>query len=183
LQRSQSKNHELRPAQAGLFFEECGATVPLDWFFRRLVSYSLVLVEVWVQVVDVLASPTFTSRTNRGFGNYGGDGLTWIMANEDFIESKVNLGVDPATGVTLFQSQNVARARIEGAELAATLNLGELNDAFHGWSGRVAASWVQGDARATADVSRPAARRAIDALVAYYTRPGFNASATLRYDF
>ena len=29
----------------------------------------------------------------------------------DFIESKVNLGVDPATGVTLFQSQNVAEAR------------------------------------------------------------------------
>ena len=37
----------------------------------------------------------------------------------DFIESKVNLGVDPATGVTLFQSQNVAEARIYGAEFDA----------------------------------------------------------------
>ncbi len=39
---------------------------------------------------------------------------TSVYDNEyrDFIESKVNLGPDPDTGVTLFQSQNVARARI-----------------------------------------------------------------------
>ena len=42
----------------------------------------------------------------------------------DFIESKVNLGVDPVTGVTLFQSQNVAEARIYGAELDARIAAG-----------------------------------------------------------
>jgi hemoglobin/transferrin/lactoferrin receptor protein len=62
----------------------------------------------------------------------------------DFIESKVNLGVDPATGVTLFQSQNVARARIYGAELSVTVGAGEFSPRLEGWSGRLAASWSRG---------------------------------------
>ncbi|MCH9696324.1 MAG: TonB-dependent hemoglobin/transferrin/lactoferrin family receptor [Gammaproteobacteria bacterium] len=35
---------------------------------------------------------------------------------EDFIESKINLGVDPVTGFTMFQSQNLAETEIEGIE-------------------------------------------------------------------
>lgn len=38
---------------------------------------------------------------------------------DDFIESRVNLGLDPGSGDTLFQSQNVRSATIEGAELEA----------------------------------------------------------------
>lgn len=42
---------------------------------------------------------------------------------EDFIESRVNLGVDPETGDTLFQSQNITRARIRGIETNADWRL------------------------------------------------------------
>lgn len=63
---------------------------------------------------------------------------------DDFIESRVNLGTD-ASGVTLFQSQNVAEARIYGAELSSTADLGAWSPALDGWSGRLAASWARGD--------------------------------------
>lgn len=67
----------------------------------------------------------------------------------DFIESKVNIGVDPATGVTLFQSQNVAEARIYGAEMAASWRLSDDFAGLDGWTGRLAASWTRGDNRVT----------------------------------
>ena len=71
---------------------------------------------------------------------------TSVYDNEyrDFIESKVNLGPDPDTGVTLFQSQNVARARIYGAELNLTLNGGAVTGALEGWTGRLAVAWSRG---------------------------------------
>lgn len=48
---------------------------------------------------------------------------------EDFIETKVNLGPDPDTGVLTFQSQNRERARIHGFE--ADLNI-DLNQWLNG---------------------------------------------------
>ncbi|MGB5103740.1 MAG: TonB-dependent hemoglobin/transferrin/lactoferrin family receptor [Steroidobacteraceae bacterium] len=63
----------------------------------------------------------------------------------DFIESKVNLGADPDTGVTLFQSQNVAEARIYGAELSADLRAPEGAGWLAGWSARLTAAWSRGD--------------------------------------
>ena len=184
---------------------------------------------------------------------------------DEFIESKVNLGIDPVTGYTLFQSRNVAEARIEGFEMTATLEAGELVSSLRGWSARLAGSWTRGEDRtrdqplnsidppravlgaryesatqlwatelvltaveAKTDVApaQPEAYRTDgyatldllgqwrvterlrldvglfnltdteyvewadvrgrandDPLVPYYTRPGFNASATLRYDF
>ena len=63
---------------------------------------------------------------------------------DDFIESKVNLGAD-AAGVTLFQSRNVAEARIYGAELASLVNLDAISNRFDGWTARLAASWTRGD--------------------------------------
>ncbi len=62
----------------------------------------------------------------------------------DFIESKVNLGVDPATGVTLFQSQNVAEARIYGAELDARVDASTWSRRLAGLdraTGRIVAAW------------------------------------------
>ena len=64
---------------------------------------------------------------------------------DDFIESKVNLGADPDSGVILFQSQNIARARIYGTELAATLRAGALDPRLDGWSARLAAAWSRGE--------------------------------------
>jgi hemoglobin/transferrin/lactoferrin receptor protein len=63
----------------------------------------------------------------------------------DFIESKVNLGVDAATGVTLFQSQNVAEARIYGAEFDARADVSAWSPRLQGWSGRLAGSWIRGE--------------------------------------
>lgn len=66
---------------------------------------------------------------------------------QDFIESKVNLGRDPVTGVTLFQSQNVAEARIYGAELTANSQFGDLWQRLEGWGARFSAAWSVGDDR------------------------------------
>jgi len=72
-------------------------------------------------------------------------GSVYYNEYEDFIESKVNLGVDPATGVTLFQSQNISEARIYGAELSATVDAVSWRGNLEGWSARLAASWSRGD--------------------------------------
>ena len=75
----------------------------------------------------------------------------------DFIESKVNLGVDPATGVTLFQSQNVAEARIYGAEFDARVDGSAGSPRLQGWSGRLAGSWTRGE-----DLTRDVPLNSID---------------------
>ena len=64
---------------------------------------------------------------------------------DDFIESRVNLGPDPETGVIQFQSQNVEEARIYGAELSASVQGGELAAGLEGWTGRLSAAWARGD--------------------------------------
>lgn len=64
---------------------------------------------------------------------------------DDFIESRVNLGLDPVTGVTLFQSRNVEAARIYGLELASKLDVGGLLPALAGWSLSLNAAWTHGD--------------------------------------
>ena len=64
---------------------------------------------------------------------------------EDFIESRVNIGRDPATGMTLFQSQNVERARMYGIELAATLHIEEWVPVLEGWSLALNAAWSRGE--------------------------------------
>ena len=71
-------------------------------------------------------------------------GSVYYNDYHDFIESKVNLGVDPSSGVTLFQSQNISRAHIYGAELSLTLRAAELSSRLDGWSGRLAAAWSRG---------------------------------------
>jgi hemoglobin/transferrin/lactoferrin receptor protein len=65
----------------------------------------------------------------------------------DFIESKVNLGRDPENGVTLFQSQNVAEARIYGVELMADVRLGERWPGLEGWRTRLSAAFSVGENR------------------------------------
>ena len=64
---------------------------------------------------------------------------------EDFIESRVNIGLDQATGMTLFQSQNVERARMYGIELAATLDIEEWSPVLEGWSLALNAAWSRGE--------------------------------------
>ncbi len=43
---------------------------------------------------------------------------------DNFIESKVNLGIDPASGFTMFQSQNIRETKIEGLEAGWSVRFG-----------------------------------------------------------
>jgi hemoglobin/transferrin/lactoferrin receptor protein len=63
----------------------------------------------------------------------------------DFIESKVNLGADPVTQVILFQSQNIASARIYGTEVSVTARLGEWSQLANGWLARLSAAYARGE--------------------------------------
>jgi hemoglobin/transferrin/lactoferrin receptor protein len=65
---------------------------------------------------------------------------------DDFIESKVNLGPDPVTGVLIFQSRNVAQARIYGAEFDSDV---DLDPYVRGVSIGAAGNWTHGENRDT----------------------------------
>ena len=62
----------------------------------------------------------------------------------DFIESFVFVGFNQQ-GLMVYQSQNVADARIHGVELKAGLELGALSQVWAGWSLRGAAAWSRGE--------------------------------------
>ncbi len=59
----------------------------------------------------------------------------------DFIESKINLGIDPVSGFTLFQSQNIRKTKITGIEAGWSMHFGS-NRAF-GFDG--SAYYARGD--------------------------------------
>ena len=65
---------------------------------------------------------------------------------KDFIQSNVNTGRN-AQGLMVFQSQNIADARIYGAEMKAGIEFGELSPALKGWALRSALAWSRGDNR------------------------------------
>ena len=78
-----------------------------------------------------IPNPDLKSESSDGIDA----GIRWQGANagarlsvfqtryEDFIESKVNIGTDPVSGRTLFQSQNLARTEIRGIEAGAHVEL------------------------------------------------------------
>jgi hemoglobin/transferrin/lactoferrin receptor protein len=78
-----------------------------------------------------IPNPDLKSETSDGFDI----GLRWLGADAgariavfrtrytDFIESKVRLGTDPLSGRSLFQSQNLSKAIIEGVEAGGHVNL------------------------------------------------------------
>jgi hemoglobin/transferrin/lactoferrin receptor protein len=74
-----------------------------------------------------------------------GTASVFLARYRDFIESKVNLGRDPVSGYTIFQSQNRARARIWGAEVALRTTFGAATSEDPPWSATVAAGWARGD--------------------------------------
>jgi hemoglobin/transferrin/lactoferrin receptor protein len=68
---------------------------------------------------------------------------------DDFIESRVLIGFDPATGDLIFQSRNVDRARIYGADLRLDQDLSAWSSALDGWMLNLAAYWAEGENRGT----------------------------------
>ena len=78
---------------------------------------------------------------------FNGTPLQWSASlfgalYDDFIESRVNLGPDPDTGTLIFQSQNVAEARVYGAELKLTADLDRW---LAGLSVAASANWTRGE--------------------------------------
>ncbi len=63
----------------------------------------------------------------------------------DLIESRANLGIDPATGRLVFQSINRDRARIRGVESDLLWHLDGRFPRLRGWQLRGALAWSQGD--------------------------------------
>jgi hemoglobin/transferrin/lactoferrin receptor protein len=63
----------------------------------------------------------------------------------DLIESRANLGRDPVTGTTIFQSVNRDRARIYGAEGRLRVDLGRVAPGVAGWTLDAGLSWARGE--------------------------------------
>jgi hemoglobin/transferrin/lactoferrin receptor protein len=98
---------------------------------------------------------------------------------EDFIETKARLGVDPDSGRILFQSRNIDRARIYGAEFDAALSL---EPWVHGLELRTAAFRARGDNRETDEPLNSVGP--MQAVVAgTWTSPGGRTEATLAGTF
>ncbi|TNF85844.1 MAG: TonB-dependent hemoglobin/transferrin/lactoferrin family receptor [Gammaproteobacteria bacterium] len=103
---------------------------------------------------QAIPNPDLVPETSDGIEigyRYRGDQLRWSIAAfgvdyEDLIETKVNLGRNPDTGILTFQSQNIDRARVYGAEFT-------FNYSFDRWvsglSLDAAASITRGDNRTT----------------------------------
>ena len=96
-----------------------------------------------------IPNPDLKSESSNGFdvgirwqGLQSSARLSAFRTNyDDFIESKINLGVDPLTGFTMFQSQNIRETQIEGLEAGWTTRFGR-GEAF-GFDG--SAYYARGD--------------------------------------
>ncbi len=100
-----------------------------------------------------LPNPDLQAETSRGveFGlrgqaDWGFVALTAYRNDyDDFIESLLAIGVDPATGLLLFQSQNLDEVRIEGIEARAAFELGHYSDALADFRLNLAYAQARGD--------------------------------------
>jgi hemoglobin/transferrin/lactoferrin receptor protein len=101
-----------------------------------------------------IANPDLKPETSDGFElglRYSGPAVHASLAGyhnryDDFIESFRFIGFND-DGLMVYQSQNVAEARIYGAELKAGVDLGALSGAWQGWALRAAAAWSRGEDR------------------------------------
>jgi hemoglobin/transferrin/lactoferrin receptor protein len=99
--------------------------------------------------IRAIPNPDLKSETSTGYElgyRYRHQRLQWewvIFHNDyhDFIQTKVNLGLDPATGRILFQSQNLDRATIYGSEVNLQYQLSEA------WSVSSQLFWSKGENR------------------------------------
>ena len=90
---------------------------------------------------EVRPNPELKPETSHGFEagwRYAGERMHATVSAyrndyRDLIESRANLGVDPATGALVFQSINRDRARIEGVELEVEWDLAGLAGSLEGF--------------------------------------------------
>lgn len=105
-----------------------------------------------------IANPDLKPETSDGLEaglRFAGDAVYASMSGyynryDDFIESLRFIGFNDE-GLMVYQSQNIAEAKIYGVELKAGLDIGALSKKWEGWSLRAAAAWSRGEDE-TADV-------------------------------
>ena len=101
-----------------------------------------------------IANPDLEPETSDGFEagvRYGGEAFWFGLSMydnryRDFIESLSFVGINNQ-GLQVFQSRNVADARIHGAELKGGVDFGSFGDALAGWTLRGAAAYARGEDR------------------------------------
>ncbi|GAA0711855.1 TonB-dependent hemoglobin/transferrin/lactoferrin family receptor [Dokdonella soli] len=100
-----------------------------------------------------LPNPHLKPETSNGLeiGLRANGALGWFSVSayenryRDFIESQSFVGVDPQSGLMLFQSINLGRVKIRGTEARYGLNLGALAPALDGWSLKGSLAIARGD--------------------------------------
>ncbi|MFT3808090.1 TonB-dependent hemoglobin/transferrin/lactoferrin family receptor [Arenimonas sp.] len=103
------------------------------------------------QGYTAIPNPNLRPETSRGYeigtkasGDWGSIAFAvYDNRYSDFIESLRFIGIDPNSGLMVFQSQNIAKVRIRGAELSAHIDLGHWG--ADGWNARAALSTARGD--------------------------------------
>lgn len=120
----------------------------------RAPPFSDVNVGLYLPTFNYLVKPNPDLKAERSLGLEAG--LRWsgpilhgsLAAYDnrfrDLIESRANLGIDPATGALVFQSVNRDRARIRGIEADAHWSLGAWREAWRGTYVELRANWLRG---------------------------------------
>lgn len=103
------------------------------------------------QGYTAIPNPNLKPETSRGYeigtkasGAWGSVSFAvYDNRYNDFIESLRFIGIDPNSGLMVFQSQNIAKVRIRGAELTAHVDFGFWG--MDGWNARAALATARGD--------------------------------------
>ena len=120
----------------------------------RAPPFSDVNVGLYLPTFNYLVKPNPDLKAERSLGletgvRWNGSVLRGSIAVydnrfRDLIESRANLGVDPATGALVFQSINRDRARIKGIEADAHWALGAWREELAGWFAEARMNWLRG---------------------------------------
>ncbi|NIP17046.1 MAG: TonB-dependent hemoglobin/transferrin/lactoferrin family receptor [Xanthomonadales bacterium] len=105
--------------------------------------------------IRALPNPDLGSETSEGFelglrrsGGRGNFSVAIFHTDyDDFIETRARIGVDPATGVLLFQSRNIERARIRGLDVRFVRAPEPWRGLPGEWGLHAAAYWSEGENR------------------------------------
>jgi hemoglobin/transferrin/lactoferrin receptor protein len=100
-----------------------------------------------------IPNPDLKSETSEGFelglrriSRTSSLSLTLFNTDyDDFIESRVLIGVDPETGDLIFQSRNIDRARIYGLDIRYDQDLSAWHERMRGWMLNFAGYWAKGE--------------------------------------
>jgi hemoglobin/transferrin/lactoferrin receptor protein len=128
--------------------------------------------------------PETSNGLELGLRADGASGWFSLSAYEnryrDFIESQSFVGVDPETGLMLFQSVNLARVRIRGIEARYGLDFGALVPALEGWQLKGSLARARGDDE-TANEPLVSIDPATAVLGLAYERERWGAGLTARF--